>query len=482
MRFSVVIAAAILSVVPGLRGQTASLSFIETPKLTRCQVRSGHPCFRMKFDFIDRNGKPVQVTLPKAEKLAENIDITVEDQTVKPFFAVAEQGTTERVVRNRISLVLFDVSGSMLQRDAGGESRFDAAKSAVAEYLNEVEDGQDLIAIAPFASRNVEQTIRNATFAGTKAAAREQLDSLPRPESSNNTALYSAVRFGIERLMEQKRNASDSPEVLLLVLTDGKNDVSERRGDDAGLLTGDVGLQAASSTVRQSGIDVFPIGLGSKSSIDEAAMTRLGTRPPLITFNISELRDAFRIPRIQQSSQMTVTIQAPERYKSRALLAGQVLHFRAKLSLSDGSVLLDQREAPWAAPPVATPAFEAECTDAEQRALIANLSTGTGSIWSMMRPIAVFISYCVVIALLWFGLPRLIWPERYEPVNRSPIRPEYWPGQAQRSKREEPPPSSRPAPPGFDVSRGGRGPSRAPGDRTIVSPKTEFDPNKTRLS
>ncbi len=100
-------------------------------------------------------------------------------------------------------------------------------------------------------------------------------------------------------------------------------------------------------------------------------MTRLGTRPPLITFDLDALHCAFQMRQLPQDGSLTVAIQAPESLGSRTLLAGRVIHFRAKVTLLDESVLVENRQALWVAPPVATPSFEAAATDSEQRAFLA---------------------------------------------------------------------------------------------------------------
>src|SRR5882757_583715 len=178
-----------------------------------------------------------------------------------------------------MAILLFDVSGSMLTSDLQGQSRFEAAKGAAAEYLKTFLDGQDEVAIVPFASRDVKKTIAAAHFVNTRVAAQAELDALPRPEARNNTALFSAVQAAAENL--QKKNRPDAEQPRLILLTDGANDVRPQSGDDEGLLAGPGGLATAAATVQQSGVDVLPIGLGDRRSIDEAAMAQLGTRPPL---------------------------------------------------------------------------------------------------------------------------------------------------------------------------------------------------------
>jgi hypothetical protein len=461
-------------------GQSASLDFLAKPTLIECQPEGADPCFRLQFGFIDETGDPVSLQLPPADHLASHVEVQVDGQTVRPFYAVATAGSSVRTRRPQLTLLLFDISGSMLTSDLAGQSRFDAAKGAAAEFLKNFSDGQDRVAIVPFASRDVEKTIAAAHFVDIRAAAQAELDALPRPEPRNNTALYSAVRGAVETLQQQRQADAEQPRLILL--TDGTNDVHPQAGDDQGLLTGPSGLANAAAAVRQAGVDVLPIGLGNRQSIDEVAMTRLGTRPPLITFDLDALHKAFQLRQLPQDGSLTVAIQAPESLGSRTLLAGRVIHFRAKVTLSDGSVLVENRQALWVAPPVATPSFEAAATDTEQRAFLANARLDHGSLLLFLRPFFVFAILAALLAVLWFGLPRLLWPDRYDNRASRPVRPEYWPGAEPMTRRDNQP-AFRQAPPGFEaVGRGARAAVRTPGEHTIIGPVTGFDPNKTRLS
>jgi Mg-chelatase subunit ChlD len=460
--------------------QSASLDFLAKPMLIECEPEGADPCFRLQFDFVDEAGSAVNVQLPPASQLASHIEVQVDGQTVRPFYATATVGSVRQTRRPQTTLLLFDISGSMLTNDLAGQSRFEAAKGAAAEYLKNFSDGQDRVAIVPFASRDVEKTIAAARFVDTRAAAQAELDALPRPEPRNNTALYSAVRAAVAALQQQRRNDEEQPRMILL--TDGTNDVRPQAGDDQGLLSGTSGLAAAAAAVQQSGVDVLPIGLGDRQSIDEVAMARLGTRPPLITFDLDALHKAFQQRQIPQDGNLTVALQAPESLGSRTLLAGRVVRFRAKVTLADGSVLVENRQALWVAPPVATPSFEGTATDAEQRAFLKNARLDHDSLLLFLRPFLVFAGLAALLAVLWFGVPRLLWPERYDNRAARPVRPEYWPG-AEPFKRRDNQPAYRQAPPGFETAgRGGRAPIRSPGEHTIVQPVTGFDPNKTRLS
>jgi len=461
-------------------GQATSLDFLTKPALIECEPDGGEPCFRMSFGFVDEAGRPANVQLPPADQLASHVEVQIDEQAVKPFYAVAAAAHSNQARRPETTILLFDVSGSMLTNDLGGQARFEAAKNAAAEYLKSFSDGQDQIAVVPFASRKVEETITAARFVGTRAEAQTELEALPKPEARNNTALYSAVRTAVETL--QQRRQSDHEVLRLILLTDGTNDVRPQSGDDPGLLAGQSGLSTAAAAVQRSGVDVLPIGLGNRQSIDEIAMTRLGTRPPLITFDVDTLHQAFQSRQVPQDGALTVTIQAPESLGSRTLLAGRVIHFRAKVTLPDGSVLVENRQALWVAPPVATPSFEDEATDSEQRAYLASALLGHGSFLFSLRPFLVFAGLAALLAVLWFGLPRLLWPERYDQRAARPVRPDYWPG-AEPLARQSGQAAFRHAPPGFEtIGQGRRAPVRGPSDHTIVRPVTVFDPNKTRLS
>lgn len=466
--------------LPQLRAQSASLDFLTNPSLIECDPQGGGSCFRMKFDFVDDSGKPVSLRLPKTNQLASHIEVQVDGEPVKPFYAAPIAGRADQARQPQITLLLFDISGSMLTTDIDGQSRFDAAKGAAAEYLKGFSDGQDLVAVVPFASRNVEKTVATAHFVNTQAAAQAELDALPRPEPRNNTALYSAVRTAVEALHDQQR--ARGGQARLILLTDGANDIQPQNGDDKGLLTGSDGLGIAAAAVQQSGIDVLPIGIGDRRSIDEVTMARLGTRPPLITLDVDLLHRAFQLQQARQDEGITVTLQAPESLASRALLAGRVVHFRARMTLADGSVLVENRMALWVAPPVATPSFEAEATEAEQRAFIANGRLDRETAIFFLRPFFIFSGFAALLAFLWFGLPRFLWPERYDSRAARPLRPEYWPVAEPISHRDNHF-VFRQAPPGFEAAgRGNRAATRSPAECTIVQAVSGFDPNKTRLS
>src|SRR5579875_1458497 len=96
-------------------GQSESLDFVTKPALIECEPEGADLCFRLQFGFIDESGKPVNVRLPSANQLASKIEVQVDGQTVKPFYAVAAAGSAEQAKQPQTTLLLFDVSGSMLK-------------------------------------------------------------------------------------------------------------------------------------------------------------------------------------------------------------------------------------------------------------------------------------------------------------------------------------------------------------------------------
>ena len=105
--------------------------------------------------------------------------------------------------------------------------------------------------------------------------------------------------------------------------------------------------------------------------------------------------------------------------------------------------------------------------------------------WSILRPVLVFVSLGVTILILWFWVPRLVWPDQY--VGDVPVRAsarKWSSGQTMVSRSggpAAPPGASRTAPPGF-TRPGGRSsaPERGVSDPTIVRPRSDMG-TRTRL-
>lgn len=162
-------------------------------------------------------------------------------------------------------LLAVDISGSM----KGEGIAF--TRSALRSFLSALPATGIDVALVPFESRAVAASFAAVKFvAPTEAVA--QLEKLPAP-LSGNTALYSAIAEGLHVL--DRPGASDGATVLV-VLTDGVNDVGHAR-DDAGLLGGQAGKDQAQRLIASSKHQIWLVGAGA--GVDAAELKTLaGTR------------------------------------------------------------------------------------------------------------------------------------------------------------------------------------------------------------
>jgi len=450
--------------------QQASLQFAEKPRMISCDLANG-PCFRLKFNIIDAKGTPALVELPAQDQLPGSLTIHMGEKTATPYFVSTDSDGKRGAVRPRVAMVLIDVSGSMNTRLRAGQTRFEAAKAAAAIFLNGFEEGADRLAVVPFGSQRVQEVIRSGRFATTKERALQEIYDLPTPAPNTNTALYSAIDEALNVLSRATREVPGSPESVLIVMTDGKNDV--RAGDDPGLLTGAEGLRAVARKVQDSDIPVHAIGFGNKDEIDETALRRIGTKYEM-TEDPEDLKRLFTVARALLNSRIRVTFESP--WPDRTSLGGRSFPFTADLRLASGEAL-HSNEATLSTPQMGVPAFEGKCDEAEARALLVRPKLPNTTGWlgmTVLRPIVVFAGLGILLLILWFGLPRLLWPDRFQ-QDTAALRPDRWVA----GTRVETAAYRRKPPPGFDKRRGGA-PDRAPSDKTIVSPRDQFT-TRTRL-
>jgi len=451
-----------------VRAQNVSgrLDFSDSIRMVDCDPASTVPCFRLKFNIVDAQGAPLPAQLPAPEKLAENISVQVGEQAVTPFYAVASAGD-KQAVRGRVALVLIDISGSMNSRIASGQTRFEAAKAALSSFLDGFQDGIDRFAVVPFESHQVESTIRAARFASTKQEALQQIQALPQPESRNNTGLYSAVATGLDVFAQElakKGKDTASPEALMVLMTDGKNEVF--KGDDAGLLDGPAGLQTAAAKVLSSGVQVIGVGFGDPKDIDEVALRQISSKY-YMTADLANLTKVFAVARTLLASRIQATFSSP--WPDRASLAGKTLRVSVRLKLAGGQELGSDQKI-WATPQMGVPLFEARCDTEEMKALYRRVAPTESGWLSVLRPVLVFVGLGLLLLILWFWIPRLVWADQYIGV----VPTKRWAGQAARGRSG---PAN--APPGFDAAKAGQPPPRAAADQTIVVPRADF--TRTRL-
>ena len=297
-------AVAALAAVPSARQQDVQLAFRGKPQLVDCGDRA---CFRMYVEALDANGQPVELPdQPKFEVTESGRALRVAPRKVREN---APAGSNTRTVVPRISLVLFDTSGSMKAKLPSGEARFDAAKNTLAQLAANLRDGVDQMAVAPFDSVDVVSRIANAEFQSTRAGVQAQIDRL---KLGANTALYSAVFEGLKKL--EARNVSGA-QASLIVFTDGKNDVVTAP-HDPGLL-GDDELPKVIARAKEANVQVFAIGFGTPGqNFDESALRQIAFPNPMNYFgaaDASRLNQIFTTIAARGKTFVRLLVAMPER-------------------------------------------------------------------------------------------------------------------------------------------------------------------------
>jgi von Willebrand factor type A domain len=468
MRKSVPIILGLLSSLNSL-GQELRLDFANKIHMVDCQPVSSKPCFTTSFNIVDANGAPYPMELPGGPQLVSRLTMTADGVPAKVFYA-STSTNNDRLVTGRVALVLVDVSGSMAKKLSTGETRFEAAQSALLQFLEGFQDGVDQVAIVPFESHHVDSTILSAMFARTKQGAIAQLNHLEAPRNFNNTALFSAVADGLktldQHLAEARKEGTAHPEAMLVVMTDGRNEVLP--GDDPGLLTGEQGLEEAAKKVSASGVSVISIGFGEKNEIDENALRRLSTRPPYLAADLESLKRAFTITRGLLVNRIQVAFLCP--WRDRVDLAGKTIHFKATLALEDGSYERSN-EGTFETPQLGLPLFEGKASLDELAALNAAITASPEPEWlPFLRPIFVFLSLGGLLLVSWFWVPRLLWPGKYLGRISIPKSTMKWSNVTAKRRREDSDPTSVTGTPSGFLNPKSRPAQRRPEDATVLQP------------
>jgi hypothetical protein len=206
------------------------------------------------------------------------------------------------------------------------------------------------------------------------------------------------------------------------------------------------------------------VGFGDPKEIDETALRQLSTRY-YMTADAAKLASIFNVARTLLSSRIQATFASP--WPDRASLAGKTLRISVRLKLASGQELGSEPKV-WATPQIGVPLYEGHCDIDELKALYQRGPTSNGWI-SVLRPVLVFVGLGALLLILWFWIPRLVWPEQYIGV----VPTKRWAGQKTRDPKR---PAN--APPGFEgVNESAQAP-RAAFDQTIVAPR---DFTQTRL-
>ena len=397
-------------------GKPVRLNTTAAPQLVDCAPVTQTPCMSAGVVPVDASGKPAPVQLPPPGELAKAFRLHDGDVEITPFYASAGLGP-DAAQHDSVVLMLVDISGSMNEPAPGSASRFEAVKTAIGQFIGDMQEGSDRIAIVPFESHNVIATIRSAVYASTKAEAMQQLNALPAPGAKNNTALYQAVFSGVQSLQSEtqdlkQRGGAGGVEYLphLIVMTDGKNEVFP--GDAPNLLNGDLGLQQAAAAVQASHQDVIGIGFGDRTAIDGNALQKLSTRFQYAT-DANQLLAALHIARTAVSHAIQLVWLLPVSH--RAYLAGKDQNWTPELTLpsAPGQPLLGD-PLRVVMPAIAAPLYARHANPQEMQALIAQ-QPPLGADWSLVVfHLLLFLVLALLLVALWYWVPRLVWGDAHQ--------------------------------------------------------------------
>jgi hypothetical protein len=360
-----------------------------TVALVRCHPRSSAPCASVRLD-------------PAAAKPLIGLDSAVTANGWRARFMGANEltgiGRPSSDPRSRYRvLVLLDVSGSMKG------SKIGVARLVLRQFLGALDSlppASVRVAVAPFGSVDVGSRIRDAVFTAPDSAGRA-IDLLPAP-SRENTALYSAAQLGAERLAAEVARAGSRAIGLLVILTDGDNDVGGS-DDDPDLLTGPGGLSTAAQAVTKSGVwsGIIAIGHLTQESLESLAGRRGFVFPLAPTPGAYELAEPLVELRRLVLSRWDVAIRLG--VLSRAELGRGYGRLDLTLAAPDGR-RVQLGSAIWRPPFVALPAFDQTSVEWPERSA-PNTGTGAGLV-GILLPIFFLV---LVLLELWVVLPRLLW-------------------------------------------------------------------------
>jgi len=377
--------------------QTAAQPPAAELALLRCSEGASRPCAALSVEL-----SPDQITRASrlgADSLAAAFRARFMGDT--GLLARARRGGAESPRDNRL-LILVDVSGTMKNLGIG------TVRLALQDLLatfDSLPAGAVRIAVAPFGSVQVASRIGAAAFT-TPDSARLAVDVLPTPDREN-TGLFSAVEAGMARLGAELK-ASAAPGVgVLMVITDGTDNDVGHPGDDPGLLAGAEGLQRAARAVDQSGMIAAIIGIGAADQGALGALAGSRGRKYLVRLDAYQLAAAFREIRDLFWSSWDVIVPLSG---SRENLGRGVAALTASLALGAESGAVGT--AFWRPPLVALPAFAGV---APASLVPVGTTDGAGG-FVLDRRIPLASMVLVLLGMLWFVVPRLLWP----PVGPAP--------------------------------------------------------------
>ena len=371
-------------------------------RLVRCAGNSDVPCLLTRLDLSTREAR-----------LAAHADSAPSRSWTGKLAGLSMIGPTVRPIRATASpfrlMILLDLSGSM----RGEGVAF--VRSAVRTFLAELPPTGVTVAVAPFESRQVAERIAAARYV-SPVEAMAVLDALPAPDAAGNTALFDAVRFGLASVVGAVGAAAGTTRGGLLVVTDGKNDVSGRR-DDPGLLAGVSGRTVARDAVDKSGQSLWIIGAGKVDAAELRALAGPQSPPYIIELSPILLHQSLTsiASEISTARELVFGLTSGSRFRlARARTVGGI---RFQESTASGASF--SRSLAWRPPLLALPAFEGVADSASLPAEVRAI-TGFGEGESSRRWLLV-IFFALNGVLVGGALPRFAWAAPHSPTAVAPL-------------------------------------------------------------
>jgi Mg-chelatase subunit ChlD len=300
-------------------------------------------------------------------------------------------------------MMVFDLSGSMISNNLGGRTRLEAAKEAARVLVDRFRPG-DRIAIAPFESHDVKAKIEGATFAETREEVEAQIDRL-QARRDGNTALYSAAIFALNRLQRLKNT---DRQYMLVILTDGKNDV--RQGDDPEVLQRKDELDDVIEKLNETNIQTFTIGVGD--GIDASALKEM-VFPRENKEQYSNTEDTQSLVKFLAGAKQSLTEQIGIMFFTRRRDYRELksLNFKIQIETLDGKLL--QGIIPWNCRAAAGCAPDKPMAREEMRLVTerADAPQPPSAQWKeLLWLLGRFAIALAILAGLWWGIPKIVWP------------------------------------------------------------------------
>ncbi len=385
MRWSAALCAA-LSLAGPLAAQPSATAQVET-RLRRCHPASAAVCVELVGE------------LPQGSTPEGGAERTRSLRMGNASFVEDRNELAGGAFKPAYLLILMDVSGSMLARGGGAAAvtRFESTRTALNAFLSKLaaDNLPVRVAIAPFGSERVDATIGATVFRPARQALAD-LARIPAPSPQANTALYSAVRAAARRIARERKTRTNV-RALLLVVSDGRNDV----GQDRTLLPND-SLVAATTALREAGVD--PVLLGIGDNIPEAQLDSLaiGSTAPYLTTADAAGSIATKLFAIRTDLQeRRVVFWTTEEVAT----LGRIVR---DAGLSDPTRSQMTLPIAWTPPLLALPAFEF-ATDSSLGAAWAQGRDVDGG--GMLAGRALYAGLLLLLcAAGWLIVPRWLWP------------------------------------------------------------------------